>query len=411
MTTMSDSPILSVALHGDPVGTLTRLPGDRTIFAFDQSYVEQPNRPTLGLWFKDEHGELLTESRTYQTRLHPFFSNLLPEGPLRAYLASRAGIKPTREFQLISELGRDLPGALTITPGESGRSADESADSIESENPRLSEAPLRFSLAGVQLKFSALRNDGRGGGLTVPATGAGGEWIIKLPSTAYEAVPENEYTMMSIARQIGIDVPDIELIPLDRIEGLPSGLGTLRGPAFVIRRFDRSAHGRIHMEDFAQVFGLYPDDKYDKASYRKIAAVLGIETDDTSISQFIRRLVFSTLIGNADMHLKNWTLIYPDRRRAVLSPAYDLLSTIPYIPDANASLKYARTKRMDELTYDELTYMAAKARLPTAPVLAAARETVEGFLETWHADKAHYGIPRMVVDAIDRHLQGLPLCR
>jgi hypothetical protein len=64
--------------------------------------------------------------------------------------------------------------------------------------------------------------------------------------------------------------------------------------------------------------------------------------------------VFNTLIGNADMHLKNWSLIYPDRRNAALAPAYDVVSTIAYIPEEFAAIKYVRTKKMSELLLDEL---------------------------------------------------------
>jgi serine/threonine-protein kinase HipA len=171
---------------------------------------------------------------------------------------------------------------------------------------------LRFSLAGVQLKFSALKNEGKHGGLTIPADGVGGAWIVKLPSKQFVGVPENEFSMMTLARRIGIDVPDVRLVELDAIEGLPEGVERLQGKAYAVRRFDRTEDGPKHIEDFAQVFGRYPDDKYAKASYRNIARVIGIETDEKSIAEFIRRLVFCTLIGNDDMHLKNWSLIYPD---------------------------------------------------------------------------------------------------
>ena len=90
------------------------------------------------------------------------------------------------------------------------------------------------------------------------------------------------------------------------------------------------------MEDFAQVFGVFPDHKYEKRSYRSIAEVLAIETTGADVAEYFRRLVFSTLIGNADMHLKNWSLIYSDQRTPMLAPAYDLLSTIPYWPAAGS---------------------------------------------------------------------------
>jgi hypothetical protein len=87
-----------------------------------------------------------------------------------------------------------------------------------------------------------------------------------------------------------------------------------------VERFDRGAHGeRIHMEDFAQVFGLFPESKYDKRSYANIAAVLWAESGDAAAYEFVRRLVFSIMIGNADMHLKNWSILYPDKRTPVPS--------------------------------------------------------------------------------------------
>lgn len=63
----------------------------------------------------------------------------------------------------------------------------------------------------MQLKFSAFKNDKKGGGLTIPAEGTGGSWIVKLPSQQYSGVPENEFAMMTIARMMGMDVPELQL--------------------------------------------------------------------------------------------------------------------------------------------------------------------------------------------------------
>lgn len=405
---MSDVQILQIHLSGRRIGSLTLVQGDRSILAFDQDYIDDPDRPTLSLSFKDTLGELLTDFRTRRMQVEPFFSNLLPEGPLRRYLAERAGVKEVREFFLLWALGIDLPGAVTLKAADEGSWLPHTAMDDEEARIRKDHA-LRFSLAGVQLKFSAFRNDGKSGGLVIPAKGAGGSWIVKLPADRFEGVPENEFAMMTLARRIGIDVPEIDLIDVKEIEGLPDGLGVTTGNAFVIRRFDRSDDGPVHIEDFAQVFGVHPDDKYKKASYRSILHVLRVETGERSVAEFIRRLVFSTLIGNADMHLKNWSLIYPDGRTPMLSPAYDLLSTIPYIPDRTAALKYARTRKMSEFTYDELSYLAAKAEVADKLVLQTAHRTVEEFHEAWAGEKNHLGLANAVIDTIDRHLPTLPL--
>ena len=405
---MPDVSVLEIHLYGKKIGTLTLIQGDRSILSFSQEYIDDLNRPTLSLSFKDNLGGLQTEFRPVQTKVEPFFSNLLPEGPLRRYLAQRAHVKESREFFLLWALGADLPGAITLRPAD-GEAWPPPSDNDTAEHAKAN--AMRFSLAGVQLKFSALRNSDKGTGLTIPAKGIGGSWIVKLPAERFEGVPENEFAMMSMAQKLGMDVPEIRLLDVEEISGLPEGIGTLKGKALAIKRFDRTEDGPVHIEDFAQVFGAYPDDKYKKATYRSIATVLGIETDDATIEEYIRRLVFSTLIGNADMHLKNWSLIYPDRRTPRLSPAYDLLSTIPYMKDETAALKYARTKKMAELNYDELSYLAAKARLPEQLVLKAAKHTVEAFMEIWRVETKNLDVATGVVSAIDAHLKTLAILK
>ncbi|OAF19646.1 type II toxin-antitoxin system HipA family toxin [Bradyrhizobium neotropicale] len=403
---MPDVSVLDVHLYGSPIATLTLVQGDRTLLAFNQSYVDDDNRPTLSLSFKDQFGKLLTAFRPYQTVLPPFFSNLLPEGPLRRYLAERAGVKQTHEFFLLWMLGRDLPGALSVHPAQAeGLPPQVEEDLTADERHNM----LRFSLAGVQLKFSALKDDQKNGGLTIPVEGVGGSWVVKLPSHQYPGVPENEYSMMTIAKAMGMDVPELQLINVDAIKGLPDGIGELKGQALAVRRFDRTDDGPIQMEDFAQVFAVAPDEKYDHASYRNIARVLGIETGDAGVAEFIRRLVFSTLIGNTDMHLKNWSLIYPDRRTPILSPAYDLLSTIPYIADDKMALNYSRTKKMIEFSTDELKHLAAKARLTEKLVLDTASETVANFKEIWSKEKSTLPLARKVVDIVDAHAATIPI--
>lgn len=407
---MNDLSVLDIHLYGAPIGTLTRFGGDRVLFAFTEAYMADPARPTLSLAFKTAFGELITDFPPTQTRIHPFLSNLLPEGPMRDFLAVRAGVNPAREFFLLRALGHDLPGAVTAIPAD-GECLGEEADGHSAsagQGDDAQEAALRFSLAGVQLKFSAM--NGAGKGLTIPAGGSGGQWIVKLPSREFPGVPENEFSMMTLARLIGIDVPRIRLVDLDDIAGLPERMAPLKGKAFTIERFDRKDGRAVHMEDFAQVFGVYPEAKYEKAGYRNIAKVVAMEAE-ADIPEFIRRLTFAALIGNADMHLKNWSMIYADPRRPSLAPAYDLLSTIPYIPDTQAALKFSRTKRFDQFTEDELAHLAAKAMLPERLVIDTARETVDRFLQVWTEEKTHLPLFDDVRTAIDGHLATFPLSR
>ncbi|MBV8685975.1 MAG: type II toxin-antitoxin system HipA family toxin [Alphaproteobacteria bacterium] len=405
---MTDVRALDILLHDRRVGTITALEGDRSIFTFDEAYAQDPERETLSLSFKGRYGDLYTaDNRPYQTRLQPFFSNLLPEGALRDFLAGRTGINAIREFRLLTELGGDLPGAVRALPADPDRAAPLPSDS----NPQgLADAPkLRFSLAGVQLKFSALKNRGKNAGLTIPAQGAGGGWIIKLPSLRLPEVPENEFSMMTLAREIGIDVPETELVGIDTIEGLPEGIERYGTTAFAIRRLDRTPEGPVHIEDFAQFYRVYPEAKYDDASYRTLLAALAIETDERSIDQFIRRLTFSVLIGNGDMHLKNWSLIYRDRRTPELSPAYDLLSTVPYLPNDESALKFRNSKAWPSFTYEELATIADKAKVAQGPVLDAARETVERFDAAWGRQSASWPMSAELLARIEEHRASLAI--
>ena len=406
---MADVSTLIVRLYDEPIGTLTHVGGERTLFAFTEAYTHDPSRPILSLSFKDAFGQLRTDFSPTRMKLPPFFSNLLPEGQLRQYLADTASVHPEREFLLLKALGQDLPGAITVThedhqawPNDSGADPTDAASSTAVAHV------MRFSLAGVQLKFSAIMD--ASGSLTIPALGIGGHWIVKLPSRDFKQVPENEFSMMSLAKMVGIDVPAIDLVDVSSIGNLPEGMNHLGDKAFIIERFDRTDNGqRIHIEDFAQVFDVYPHAKYEKASYRSLARVIAAESGDADIAEFIQRATFNVLIGNGDMHLKNWSLIYRDRQHAELSPAYDFVSTIAYLPNEQSALTVSRSKAFSDYTLNELEHLAAKAALPRQLVLDTARETVALFMQRWVSEKDHLPMGKDVRSAIDKHLESLPI--
>lgn len=404
---MIDAAALDIFLGETRVGTIARLDGDASIFTFDEAYLADQDRPTLSLAYKDANGEIIAETRSYRTKIEPFFSNLLPEGTLRDYLARRAGVKAVREYHLLAQLGHDLPGAVRAIAVDAEETEADEPD--EEAVEKQAERALRFSLAGVQLKFSAIKAQGKNGGLTIPVTGSGGDWIVKLPSARHPDVPEAEFSAMKLAAKIGIDVPEIDLVPLDQIDGIPEGITRYGKSAFAIRRFDRGEEGPVHTEDFAQVFGVFADDKYENASYRQLLSVLAIETDEQSVVEFVRRLTYSVLIGNGDMHLKNWSLIYPDRRNALLAPAYDLLSTLAYIPGDDAALKFDRSREWSSYTYDELEAIADKARLPTKLITATAQDVVARFDDAWSSEREHLPFPDDVRSAIDTHRKTLAI--
>lgn len=393
---------LAVHLNGRRVGVITRLASERNLFAFDEDYLEDPRRPTLSLSYKAASGDLTTDVRPVRARVPPFFSNLLPEGHLREYLAARANVKPEREFSLLHALGADLPGAVAVIPADADVSDDGRGRADDAGHDRDARA-LHFSLAGVQLKFSAIME--ASGGLTIPADGAGGSWIVKLPSARFSAVPENEFVMMELARRVRIPVPKVELVPVREIARLPTVAGELDGYALAVERFDRLAgRTRVHTEDFAQVFGMFPERKYERRSYANIAAVLWTEAGMEAVSDFMRRLVFSVLIGNADMHLKNWSLIYRDGRNPTLSPAYDYVATLPYLPGDELALTFGGGRNIDTITRDRVRQLADKAGLAVSPLWRLVEETVELTVEAWRGHDAKDMLPDKIRNGIDDHL-------
>jgi serine/threonine-protein kinase HipA len=390
--------VLDVLLNEIPVGQLTLLPGDQTLFHFSETYINRTQRPILSQSFLDRMGQLILNQKPTYVKAPPFFSNLLPEGYLRDYIAAKAHLKPQREFPLLALLGEDLPGAVQIRP-LSGLPLTQHLPIPETNDLNY----WRFSLAGVQLKFSAIMHSTDK--VTIPSKGLGGSWIIKLPSARFHHVPENEFAMMTLAREIGIPIPDIKLITLDAIEGLPDLPYPATGTALAVRRFDRCEEGkRIHMEDFAQVFGVFPEEKYEKVSYTNIAQMLWQLTGEQGLTDFIRRLVFNAMIGNADMHLKNWSLLYLDGKTPSLAPAYDLVSTIVYLPDSNMSLSLVGIKEMKQYSLALFRKLAQKAKLPEKLVLATAQETSENLREAWHKLHKYFSLPHSMIMQLEHHM-------
>jgi serine/threonine-protein kinase HipA len=203
------------------------------------------------------------------------------------------------------------------------------------------------------------------------------------------------------------EVPEIRLVPIGEIQGLPEAAARMRGNALVVQRFDRAAGARIHMEDFAQVFGLFPDDKYGHRSYANIAAVLWAETGEAGTYEFVRRLVFSVVIGNGDMHLKNWSLLYPDGRTPVLSPAYDFVATFPYISGDKLALSFGGSRSLSEITVDQVRRFTDTARMPMDPVWRIVREMVTRTAAAWKTLHQKELLPSDMRKAIDKQIRAL----
>lgn len=393
---------LEVSLGDRPVGVLTLTSEGRGIdtisFDFHPSYWELPVRPILGQRFEDER-----TTPPSRMRAPPWFSNLLPEGPLRELVAKRARVHSEREFFLLDALGNDLPGAVRIRALEPVVAPE--ADTPPPPSP--TEGELRFSLAGVQLKFSMVRE---GKGLTIPTRGVDGDWIAKLPGERFEAVTENEFSMMSWARASGIATADFDLVSGSMLTNLPPEVGKLRGPVFATKRFDRSPQGRVHQEDFAQVLGVFAHEKYEQANSETVANLFFRIAGPPALDEFIRRLVFVVASGNEDAHLKNWAFLYPletHGTKATISPAYDFVSTIPYEGlKRGLGLKLGGTRDFRKVSLQHFRRLGERVGSDVVPTV---KDAVQRTGEAWKAVRAELPLPDDFKRRLDEHLAAVPL--
>lgn len=379
--------------------------GGHTTFRLLDSYREDGQRPVLGQRFEDAPSKVWR----HKVRVPAWFANLLPEGELRQFLAAQLGVSPVRDGPLLAAVGADLPGAATLEPtGVELEPSDEVPDADPTFREDDGNPGVRFSVAGYQLKFSMARvTDGTG--LTLAGRGELGRWIVKLPSSAFPDVPRNEYVIMKWAAAIGIAVPAIELVDLDRLD-LPNQLTDLpEHSAFAIKRFDRTSDGgRVHIEDLNQVLGQWPHEKYDGASYESLGAVIfGVTESVEDLKEFVRRLVFIAAVGNEDAHLKNWSLIYPDGRRARLSPAYDLVSTVTYKGlRRGLGLNLSGSKSFASVTRSSFLSLARRLNLPDELVLDVVDSTRSMIRETLDSFAPELG---QLEHALRTHLASVPL--
>jgi serine/threonine-protein kinase HipA len=381
--------VLEISLHGALVAYLVGYRDGRTVLTFTPEFVTNESRPTFSLTTHPSFpraAKIIATPWVKQQKLHPVLSNLLPEGALRAYLAQALKTHVDNEFELFAYLGQDLPGAIIATPVEPATVPDYVLDDhAKASAPKVpaKDEKKRFSLAGVQMKFSMREQDGR---YQIADSGALGDWIIKTPSTTHKHVPLNEYTAMRLAELAGITVPDIRLVELHKLEQLPAINLPDEQYAFAIKRFDRYDGGRVHMEDFAQILVKYPQDKYRSANYQQLARVLYDYAQDGlgDVQEFARRLLVNILLANGDAHLKNWSVLYPDKFTPVLSPAYDILTTRVYMGDETEfALNLGKEKDWYRSAFGQFEYWAGKAGIPWRAIKPHLLDTLQRARDLW----------------------------
>lgn len=348
-------PVLVIKLHGQRIGCLFKYqqPGLPAIlrFAADEAYARrgwdaadvlsesmrsQDPAQQQSFWLDVTRPEFNTvRGSKGDDQLPPFFQNLLPEGVFRRFVADEAHIDPLDHMGMIAACGKNMPGAVTAEWEDLPRTT---LQRLVTQNQDALEATVwaepfqdALSISGVQPKIGVNRDTA---GRFVGRTRSGDAAIIaKLPSADHARMPQLESLSMTLAGLAGVQVCQFELVNLTALSAPHRyDLGTeVAGQFLAVTRFDRGPGGKVHFEDFAQVFGLPPEHKYTE-SYAAIATVLmslprcGVP----AVHELLRRIEVNELLGNADMHLKNIGLLYPDRRHAELAPAYDITATELY---------------------------------------------------------------------------------
>lgn len=417
---------LAVHLNEVLVGYLTHYPDEKTQFVIDEGYLDLgQDRPILSLSLARPNDEastraLLLDSRhkLASVKAPPFFSNLLPEGGLRRTIAQRLKVHEDREFLLLRALGRDLPGAVITSPAEVQVNGRGRTTTQPGSGPAGTDLlhELKFSLAGMQMKFSMLRQGER---LTLAGEQALGNYLVKPPSRDFEALPLVEAATMQVAQAAGIEVPEIRLVPASQIDGLPDLQAFDTGePFYAIRRFDRpesiTGEARIHIEDFAQVFNLRPQQKYGQVNHEMIGrTLLRYAGGLADLQEMARRMVFNVLMGNGDAHIKNWSLIYRDPTRPRLAPAYDLVPTVAYMSrETSLALNMAGVKRFADITLDSFAAFLTRVGIADQvldsvmeAVRLAGQQVLQGWRDRFHAVQ----VPQRLIQRIETHQAGLPL--
>jgi len=202
----------------------------------------------------------------------------------------------------------------------------------EDELEKLAEEVLKSqtTVTGVQAKLSLHLASGNRrnspGRFTI--VGLWGGYILKPPPPNYPQLPEVEDLTMHLA-----DLAKINVVPHSLIRMHSGNL------AYITRRIDRVKKGKLHMEDMCQLTERLTEEKYN-GSYEQIGkAILKYSSNPgLDVVNFSELVLFSFLTGNADMHLKNFSLIHQPELGIVLAPAYDLLATVLVNPSDDEDL-------------------------------------------------------------------------
>jgi serine/threonine-protein kinase HipA len=268
----------------------------------------------------------------------PFFAGILPDEGPRQQIAAILGISERNDFAMLERIGGECAGAVSLLPEDApaptvGEArvrelSERELEDIVAELPRrplmAGREGLRLSLAGSQSKLPVLVRDAH---IALPLGNTPSTHIIKPEPERFPGLVTTEVLCMTLARAVGLNVPPVSIRPVgDK-------------PCIVVQRYDRTigADGsvtRVHQEDFCQALGFPPERKYQQEGGPLLRDCIGLLREWSTVAaldirDFLDGLIFNVLIGNADAHGKNYSILYRRTERR-LAPLYDLVCTLAW---------------------------------------------------------------------------------
>jgi len=218
-----------------------------------------------------------------------------------------------------------------------------------------------FTIPGVQKKLSLHLTQGNNPRLTLVNYPTG--YILKPQVSEYHSLPEAEFLVMQMALKTGINTVPFALLMMEH-----------NNYSYITRRIDRILPtGKniktqmLAMEDFCQLSGRLTVDKYH-GSYEQCAKIISKYSINTGLdlSELFVRIVFSYVVGNSDMHLKNFLLIEtaPNSQEYVLSPAYDMLPVNIILPEDKDQLALTLNGKKRNIRKNDFLFFAENSRIP-----------------------------------------------
>ncbi|MCF6198710.1 MAG: HipA domain-containing protein [Hyphomicrobiaceae bacterium] len=355
-------------------GILREEPGERMSFAYDQSYLAT-SQPAIAHTLS-----LREEPFLSQSGLHPFFDNLVAEGWLADAQSRFLGRRAATRFELLLAFGFDCAGAVSIVDPEP---AEFSKTLTDMDDPKeLAVLTSRASLSGVQPKLALVERNGKFYPAKINELSS---HIAKFPSEGHSDLVANEYLTMQAFKALH-PKDDIAQLHIDGIEGTEE-------EALIIKRFDRSSDGqRIHFEEFNQLLGRPSKAKYDGA-HKDMADFLR-ETEGcipTEIYRLYLRILTGILVGNTDMHLKNFAMFHTDSGLR-LTPSYDQVAAALYnYKTMPLAIGGAHDLPIGSIKPGSLIKMGEEFKLSKAAIKMAVDElavNIDAAKETVHASNA-----------------------